>query len=126
MAYSYTEVLVYIASLAGLERPYEESVGLGSYMGQKAVVLSKNEVDYLYQFCGRPFDKEEEEEKEEELVNFCIVVYFMSSESTVRYITIRGDGYVSKKAQNCRVHGFRAVFFVGPMGMSAPSLLYTF
>ena len=31
MASSYTKVLVYIASLAGLGRPYEESVGLGSY-----------------------------------------------------------------------------------------------
>ena len=60
MAFSYTEVLVYIASLAGLERPYQESVGLESYTDQKAVVLSKNESDYSYQFCGRPFDKEEE------------------------------------------------------------------
>ena len=65
----------------------EVSVGLGSYMDQKAV---KNEGGYLYQFCGRLFDKEEkeEEEEEEELVNFCIVVYFTSFESTGRYITI--------------------------------------
>ena len=55
---------VYIASLhclAALERPYEESVGLGSYMDQKAVVLSKNEGDYLYQSYGRSFDKEDRE-----------------------------------------------------------------
>ena len=66
IAYSYIEVLVYIASLARLERPYKKSVCLVSYTDQKAVVLSKNEGDYLYQFCGRPFDKEEEEEEKEE------------------------------------------------------------
>ena len=54
MASSYTEVLAYIASLAGLKRTYE---GLGSYTDQKAVVLSKNEGEYLY-FYRRPFDKE--------------------------------------------------------------------
>ena len=58
--YSYMEVVVYIATLPGLERPYEESV-LGSYTDKKAVVLSKNEGNYLYQFYGRSFDKEEED-----------------------------------------------------------------
>ena len=45
MVYSYVEVLVYIASLAGKEGPYEES-------NQKAVVPSKKEGDYSYQCYG--------------------------------------------------------------------------
>ena len=42
---------MYIASLAGVERPHKESVGLGSYMymEQKAVVLSKYKSEYSYQ-----------------------------------------------------------------------------
>ena len=47
MPSSYTEVLIYMASLAGLERPYEESIGLRSYTVQKSVALSKNEGDYM-------------------------------------------------------------------------------
>ena len=39
MVYSYMEVLVYMASLADLERPYKESVQ-GSYTDKKAGVLS--------------------------------------------------------------------------------------
>ena len=61
MVSSYTEVLVYIASMAGLERPYEGSVGLGSYTDQKAVVCSQNEGEYSYQIYGMPFDKEDGE-----------------------------------------------------------------
>ena len=60
MAYSYTEVLVYISSLPGLEGP-TKSVDLGSYTNQKAVVLSKNEGNNSYQYYGRPFDKEEDD-----------------------------------------------------------------
>ena len=45
MASRYMEVLVYIASLAGSGRPYEESgVGLGSYTDQKSVVCPKMKV----------------------------------------------------------------------------------
>ena len=44
MASSYTGVLVYIASMAGLERPDKEFVCLGSYTDQKAVVWSKMKV----------------------------------------------------------------------------------
>ena len=59
MASSYTEMLVYIAGLAGLERPYIDSIGLGSYTDQKSVVLSKNEGECMYQFCGRSKKKME-------------------------------------------------------------------
>ena len=45
------------SQFSGLERPYEESVGLGSYTDQKAVVWSKNEGKYSYQFYGRLCDK---------------------------------------------------------------------
>ena len=51
-----SRVLVYIASLAGLERPYIRRRML-SNTDQKAVVLSKNEGEYLYQFYGREEDK---------------------------------------------------------------------
>ena len=115
-------MLVYIASLAGLERPYEDS--LGSFTDQKAEssCFVQKKGDYSYQFYGRPFDKEEEKEEEEErkkkIENLCffvyvsIPVYFTSYESIVRCKSIHRDGNVSKKAQNCSVREFRAVLFV--------------
>ena len=62
MASRCTEVLVYIASYiaswAGLERPYEESVGLGSYTDKKAVFWSKNYVSTRANFMvGRLIKK---------------------------------------------------------------------
>ena len=70
-------MLVYKVSLVGLERPYEESVGVRSYTEQlqKAVVRSKNEGNYSYQFYGRRFDKEEEEE---EMDNWVFAIFCMS------------------------------------------------
>ena len=62
-------------------------------------------IDYLYQYYGRPLDKEEDGE----CMSVTIAVYFMSFESI---IAICRDGYVSKKAQNCSVQEFRAVLFV--------------
>ena len=47
------------SQFGSLERPYEESVGLGSYTDQKSVVLSKNEGEYSYQFYGRPLDDDD-------------------------------------------------------------------
>ena len=47
-----SEVLIH-SQFGSLERPYKESIGLGSYIDQKSVVLSKNEGEYTYQFCGR-------------------------------------------------------------------------
>ena len=103
-------MLVYLASLAGLERLYKESAGLGSYTDQKAVVLSKNESDYSYQFYGSPFDKEEEEEagKLEFLqISVChYSMYYTSFECTVGYITIHRDGYVSKRLRTAAFGSF--------------------
>ena len=48
-----------------------------------------------------------------------IAVYFTSFESTIRYITIRGDGYVSKKSLELQPSGFLSI---GPIGVSPPSL----
>ena len=77
MTYSYMELLVYIASLAGLERPYEESVGLGSYTDQKAVVLSKTKVITRTNFLGGCFIKKKKKKKKKKMencifANFCI------------------------------------------------------
>ena len=40
------------SQFGSLERSYEEAIALGSCTNQKSVILSKNEGEYTYQFCG--------------------------------------------------------------------------
>ena len=68
----------------------------------------KNQGKYLYQFCARPFEKEEEEEEEEEedgeisvlaiLHNYVIVAMYLTTfESVIVYRNTHRPWYASKR-----------------------------
>ena len=92
MAYSYMEVIVNIASLAGLERPYEEYDH--NTWTRKQLLCPKMKVINCTNFM---IDHLINKKKMEKMENCCfcnflyvtVVVYFMSFESTVRHKTIK-------------------------------------
>ena len=100
MASTYTEVLVYIASLVSLESPTNNQL---IYDHTRSCFVQKGE--YLYQFYGRPFDKKV----------FCD--FYLRT-----MIVLSGfrDGYVSKK--RLRTAAFGSFVCIGLVGVLAPSL----
>ena len=75
MASSYMEVLVYIASMAGFERSYKESIGLRSYTDQNQLFCQRvPHTNFVVGQLEEDEDKDEEEEDEGNAIFYMLLL----------------------------------------------------